>query len=213
MAGRIALALSFGFFLSLCFPPGVKARDFEPLFQKICREAGVSKELAMTIARQESGMNPLAVNVAGRAYFPRTAEEARRIIQTAQITGRSYDVGLMQVNRRWIELWKIAPETLLEPEAAIRAGVRILAGEIARHGVTWKAVGRYHSPGEERGRGYAWRIYEAANGHSGRRLQGGKEGNGHAKQKAGTQGILLYRRNATDSGSGEPGGIVRFRLR
>ena len=198
--------------LFLCFPPGVKAQEFEPLFRKICQEAGVSKELAMAIARQESGMNPLAVNVTGRASFPGTAEEAARIIRTARMAGSSYDVGLMQINRRWIELWKIAPETLLYPEANIRAGVRILAGEIARHGFTWKAVGRYHSPGEARGRGYAWRIYDKANGLFGPRLQEGKGGN-HAKQKAGNPGILLYRRNGADRGSGEPGGVVRFRLR
>ncbi|MDR2076341.1 MAG: lytic transglycosylase domain-containing protein, partial [Desulfovibrio sp.] len=147
-----------------------------------------------------------------RAFLPGSAEEAARIIRTAQITGRSYDVGLMQINRRWVDLWKVAPETLLDPEANIRAGVTILAAEIARHGFTWKAVGRYHSPGEERGLGYAWRIYDTANGHFRQRLQGGKGGNGHAQQKADNQGILLYRRNTPDSGSGEPGGIVRFRL-
>ena len=34
----------------------------------------------------------------------------------------------------------------------------ILEQEIARHGLNWKAVGKYHSPDRECGR-YAWKIY------------------------------------------------------
>jgi hypothetical protein len=151
--------------LALCLqliPLGVKAQELEATFSRLCTEVGVSKELAMTIAKAESRMNPLAINVAGQGYFPKDEAEARAIIKKAHAAGYSYDVGLMQINRFWIERWSIAPESLLDPETNIRVGLRVLSGEISRYGFTWKAVGAYHSPTPSKSTGYAWRIYEQA---------------------------------------------------
>lgn len=146
----------------LFFPSGANGKTFDAHFEKACSEASVPKNLVVTIARHESGMNPFAVNVAGRSHQPRNREEAERIIQKARKAGKSHDIGLMQVNSFWPEKWGIEHESLLDPETNIRAGVRILAGEIARHGATWEAVGAYHSPSPERSRRYAWIIYNNA---------------------------------------------------
>lgn len=54
--------------------------------------------LVEAIARQESGLNPLAVNVAGKSYYPATREEAERLILQAITAGQSFDVGKMQTN-------------------------------------------------------------------------------------------------------------------
>lgn len=118
--------------------------------------------LIEAIARQESSLNPLAVNVAGKDYYPATRQEAERIIAAAQASGKSFDVGLMQVNRWWIERHNIPPASLLDPDVNRQWGVWILEQEIARHGFNWRAVGKYHSPDAERGRQYAWRVYTAA---------------------------------------------------
>lgn len=124
-------------------------------------EPGPPLRLVEAIARQESGLNPLAVNVAGKTYHPATREEAERIIQAAQAAGKSFDVGVMQVNSWWMERYGISPASLLDPEMNTAWGKWILAQEIARHGLSWQAVGKYHSPDIERGRRYAWHVYAA----------------------------------------------------
>ena len=48
-------------------------------------------KLVEAIARQESGLNPLAVNVAGKSFYPATREEAENIIRKAQAAGKSYE--------------------------------------------------------------------------------------------------------------------------
>ena len=111
--------------------------------------------LVEAIARQESGMNHLAVNVAGKSYYPTTREETEQLIQKAIAAGLSFDVGKMQINSWWVERYGIDPVSLLDPATNERWGKRILAEEIARHGLNWKAVGKYHFPDLERGRRYA----------------------------------------------------------
>ncbi|MDL2216960.1 lytic transglycosylase domain-containing protein [Desulfovibrio sp. OttesenSCG-928-M14] len=121
--------------------------------------SGVPPELVRAVSRQESGLNPLAVNVAGVAHYPATVEEAEAIITAAQKAGKSYDVGLMQINSWWIAKFSIPVRDLLDPDINTRWGTWILAQEIARHGLNWFAVGKYHSPDVERGRRYTWHVY------------------------------------------------------
>ena len=142
MKSMIALALV------LCFLPFAGAGALEP-----------PPALVKAIARQESGLNPLAVNIAGKSHYPATREEAERLIREAIITGKSFDVGKMQINSWWMRRFSIDPFSLLDPDVNEAWGKRILAEEIARHGLNWQAVGKYHSPDQERGRQYAWRIY------------------------------------------------------
>lgn len=135
------------------------AHALEKLFSRHCASAGVPKDLAMAVARQESGLRPLCVNVAGKDYWPESRAEAAEIIRKAQKENRSFDVGLMQINSQWISRWGMDPVSLLDPEVNIRCGLRILREEIGRHGLNWRAVGSYHSPNPERGRRYAWMVY------------------------------------------------------
>jgi hypothetical protein len=115
--------------------------------------------LVGAIIRVESGGKPFAVHIEGTTYQPETLEEASRLVKEAMRDGRNLDVGLMQVNSWWMKRFSISPETLLIPETNMAWGKAILKDEIARHGLTWKAVGRYHSPDPERGRRYAWKVY------------------------------------------------------
>ena len=82
-------------------------------------ETGPPVPLVEAIARHESGLNPLAVNVAGKSYYPATRQEAEAIIQAAQATGRSFDVGLMQVNNWWLKRYGIPLEAVFDPAANI----------------------------------------------------------------------------------------------
>lgn len=151
----------FLFFILLCSP----ASAFEKLFQTHCKTYGVPKEIAIAIAKQESALNPLCINVAGDDFWPKTREEAEAIIRKAQAKDLSYDVGLMQINSQWIKQWKLDPTSLLTPDTNIRYGLRILKNEINRHGLNWRAIASYHSPDPERGRRYALMVYSRMKGN------------------------------------------------
>jgi hypothetical protein len=115
--------------------------------------------LVEAIITVESGGKPFAVHIGGTTYQPDTLEEASRLVTEALNGGGNFDVGLMQVNSWWMKRFDISPESLLDPEVNMAWGKAILADEIARHGLTWKAVGKYHSPDPELGRRYAWKVY------------------------------------------------------
>ena len=164
--------------------------------------------LVKAIARQESGHNPLAVNVAGKSYYPATREEAERLIREAMAAGKSFDVGKMQINSWWMERFAINPFSLLDPNVNEAWGKRILAEEIARHGLTWQAVGKYHSPDLERGRQYAWHVYRHYAGQS----ASNKQEAPRANQKTHTQNVSNPGGVWRNPGISRPGRIVTFDL-
>jgi len=140
--------------------------------------------LVTAIAKQESGLNPLAVNIAGKSHYPATREEAERLIREALAAGKSFDVGKFQINNWWMKRFAIDPFSLLDQDVNEAWGKRILAEEIARHGLNWQAVGKYHSPDPERGRRYAWLVYRHYAGQSASQKEVGR-----AQQKTSHQNI------------------------
>ena len=123
----------------------------------------VPVRLLVAIMRQESGGRPWAVNVAGIAHQPGSRGEALEIIRDAQAAGKSFDVGLMQINSTWIRRLNLPPEYALEPVNNVFIGAWILSQEIARHGLGWRAVASYHTPVDknpDRGRRYALAVIE-----------------------------------------------------
>lgn len=151
------------FLLFFCLSAN-SAFSYEKLFKNHCKTMGVPKDLAMAIARQESTLNPNCVNVEGKDFWPQSREEAEKIIRDAQEKDLSYDVGIMQINSQWIKQWKIDPVSLLDPETNIRYGLKILKGEIDKHGMNWRAIGSYHSPNPLRARRYALMVYRRMRG-------------------------------------------------
>jgi soluble lytic murein transglycosylase-like protein len=53
----------------------------------------------------------------------------------------------MQINSMWLGKFKINPAEALEPQFNVILGVGILATEIKRHGLTWRAVAAYNVGG------------------------------------------------------------------
>lgn len=175
----------------------------------LAAEPGPPAPLVEAIARQESGLNPLAVNIARKSFYPATREEAEQLIRKAIATGKSFDVGKMQINSWWIERLAIDPFSLLDPATNERWGKRILAEEIARHGLNWKAVGKYHSPDPERGRQYAWLIYRHYAGHRASKITTEVP---HAEQETHTQNVYDARGTRTDPGFGQQSGLVPLNI-
>ncbi len=133
----------------------------ESLFDAPCAKYDVPKTLALAIARQESGCHPYILNVGGKDVRPRSKDEAVRIACAAMRAGRSVDIGIMQINSFWLRKYGWKVEQVLEPRNNVKVGVWILAQEIRRHGLTWRAVAYYHTPlhrNPERGRAYAQSI-------------------------------------------------------
>lgn len=166
-------------------------------------------KLIEAIARQESGFNPLAINVNGQSFFPNTKKEAENIIHKAQAAGNSYDVGLMQINSWWINHYGIPAEKLLEPEFNILWGKKILAQEIMRYGLNWQAVGRYHSPNMERGRHYAWRVYYQLVKP---KVLDMPKGEIYAEQKTCSQDLPVSRGIWRNPQIGTPGRVIPFHI-
>ncbi|MDR2055461.1 MAG: lytic transglycosylase domain-containing protein [Desulfovibrio sp.] len=132
--------------------------DLEAYFDEHCARYDVPKYLALAIARQESGMHPWILNISGKDVRPPNGMAALGVARAALSAGRSFDVGIMQVNVYWLKTYKIPLHVALEPRHNIQLGVWILAGEIRKHGLNWKAVANYHTPlhrNPERGRNYA----------------------------------------------------------
>lgn len=82
-----------------------------------------------------------------------------------QNTNGTEDLCAMQINSWWLdklEPYGITRERLLTDHCTcVNTGAWILAQEIARHGATWRAVARYHSPNEDRGRAYSHKVHDA----------------------------------------------------
>lgn len=116
------------------------------LFDEPCAKYKIPKELALAIARQESGYHPLIINIAGHDVRPKDVNEALRYAYWALQNGYSFDVGIMQVNSYWIKKYRWPIELVLEPSNNVKIGCWILAQEIQRHGLNWKAIAYYHTP-------------------------------------------------------------------
>lgn len=112
-------------------------------------EYGVSYETLYALAKVESNLNPYAVNVEGKSYFPRTKEEALYLIKGKE----KYDIGLMQINSYWIKKFKLNPEWLLNPYYNAKWGAYVLKLCESKFGYSWRAIECYHR-GEKKANPY-----------------------------------------------------------
>ena len=150
-------------------------------FDDAAQRYGVDAALLKAVARAESNLRPDAIN-------------STHVQQT-----RTRDIGLMQINTSWLpQLARhgITEQHLFQPCTNVAVGAWILAGELARHGDTWEAVGAYNAScsvlkgaacTQARQR-YAWRVY--------RRLDRSIE----------RQGLALHQAASTPQGRGADAG-------
>lgn len=130
--------------LALALPaaarPSLATTPFDSCFEKAGAYYGINPLLLRAIARQESSMNPRAHN---------------------RNTNGTVDIGLMQINT-WhmprLAKAGVNEQRLWDPCVNIAVGAWVLADAVSRHGMTWKAVGIYHSPTEWRQRDYAAKV-------------------------------------------------------
>lgn len=155
----------------LCICMGFDAHakeNVEHYFISGCGLWGAPPSLAMAIADVESGFRPWAVNVQGKSHYFQDKGAALAVIHKAAAHKKSYDVGLMQINSYWLRRLKLDPEHVLDPKINVIIGCWILSEEVKRYGLTWKAIGSYHTPIDKkpaRAKAYANKVLKAWEGY------------------------------------------------
>ncbi|KVV40919.1 lytic transglycosylase [Burkholderia territorii] len=130
-----ALTATVGF---LC---GIPASAWADCLDDAARYFGVDTALVHAIAFHESNMRANAVN---------------------KNQDGSVDIGLMQINSRWIPTLAargIPSESLWNPCVNGYVGTWILKSNIDRLGATWKAVGAYNARSPDKQLKYATSVY------------------------------------------------------
>lgn len=112
-------------------------------WQSSAQKYGVDPYLLAAIARVESGLNPSAHN---------------------RNKDGTEDIGIMQINTkvlREVERYGITRDQLFEPCINIDVAAWKLASHFRDYGVTWYAVGAYHSKTPTFNRIYQLKVYLA----------------------------------------------------
>lgn len=140
----------------LVFPSSSFGSSPDP-FTYAASVTGIPIQLLVAIAHVESSHHSWALNIDEKPVYPKSLEEAERILQSAQ---DNVDIGLMQINFRiWGRTLGLTKTEFLDPYVNVWAGAVILRYYLSRHDF-WEAVGRYHSAAKERQVEYAWRVYQ-----------------------------------------------------
>lgn len=125
---------------------GAEPLRLRALVEEAAAQARVAPDLVSAIVWVESRGWPWALNVRGTAIWPRTFEEARRIL--SRLSDDDVDIGLMQVNwRTWgptLARSGIHRADLLDPWTNLVVGSQILRWATEAE-AGWDGVGRYHS--------------------------------------------------------------------
>ncbi|MGQ0622199.1 MAG: lytic transglycosylase domain-containing protein [Panacagrimonas sp.] len=109
----------------------IQAREPTPYadcFDTAGQHYGLAPELLEAIAHAESRSEPTALNTSNR--------------------DGSWDIGLMQINSRWMPVLEragLTAQQLYDPCTSIWVGAWVLAGNVARYGYNWNAVGAYNA--------------------------------------------------------------------
>lgn len=134
----------------------------------------VDPSTTTTVIRVESGGNPYAINI-NRAgiKIKRTTnpDDAARLASKLVRLGYNIDMGLMQINSRWLSS-RITPRDLFDPCTNIRIGTEILSNNYRAvlpnsagpHDALFRALSVYNTGKQHAGfyNGYIRRILTAA---------------------------------------------------
>ncbi len=121
--------------------------DMDICVMQAAQRYRVDERLIRAIIQVESSGNPLALN---------------------RNANGSEDIGVMQINSSWLRVlgrYGIQRRHLDDPCTNVHVGAWVLAGNIARYGNTWRAVGAYNAKSRtwrERYVAQVWRRYRAS---------------------------------------------------
>lgn len=116
----------------------------------------VPADILYAVALTESGKDyqgkhlpwPWTLNIAGLGVYCATQDEAKALLLRKISEQPSIDIGLMQINWRWHQHRFKSFDDALLPMRNLSVGAMILGEQFNDTQDWWKAVGRYHSPGQ-----------------------------------------------------------------
>jgi hypothetical protein len=136
------------------------------------KEAGISRSEFLAIALLESGIEqrqgkvapyPLAINIAGKAFYPGSRTEAERLIKNALAHGNeNIDIGLMQINYKTHKKLVGSATDLLDVETNVLVASRIIRTAMQSTPSRRIGLGRYHSWKIENSRIYGAKVMAMA---------------------------------------------------
>ena len=148
---RIASALA-----ALClssFAAGAARAAANPCEAEILRAAdrygipaGILYAVGLTETGNKGSLQPNALNIDGKAVFPRSRTEALADFNAARQQGKTLiDLGCMQINHRYHGAAFRSVDEMLDPHHNVDYAARFLASLHARHETWSMAVARYHA--------------------------------------------------------------------
>jgi soluble lytic murein transglycosylase-like protein len=147
---RTALTAAF---ISSAGSAGLAAASGNPCEPEILRAAdrygvpvGILYAVGLTETGRKGSLQPNALNIEGKAVFPRSPEEALTTFYAARRSGaKLIDLGCMQINHHYHGDHFRSVEEMLDPRRNVDYAARFLVSLHARH-MTWSmAVARYHA--------------------------------------------------------------------
>ncbi|MCP1200933.1 transglycosylase SLT domain-containing protein [Notoacmeibacter sp. MSK16QG-6] len=107
---------------------------------------GVLYAVGLTESGSSSGMQPFALNIAGRTVQPNSLRDALATVRRERQRGvRLIDVGCMQINLHYHEKEFSSLPAMFDPHQNVAYAAGFLKRLRARHGTWSMAVARYHA--------------------------------------------------------------------
>jgi soluble lytic murein transglycosylase-like protein len=108
--------------------------------------AGLLYAVGLTETGNKGSLQPNALNIEGKAVFPRNRAEALAAFGRARGDGKTLiDLGCMQINHRYHGSHFRSVDDMLDPRQNVDYAARFLAQLHARHETWSMAVARYHA--------------------------------------------------------------------
>jgi soluble lytic murein transglycosylase-like protein len=126
------------------------ANPCEPEILRAADRYGVPTGILYAVGLAETGkkgsLQPNALNIEGKAVFPRSRAEALATFESARREGKTLiDLGCMQINHRYHGDHFRSVDDMLDPRQNVDYAARFLVSLHARH-MSWSmAVARYHA--------------------------------------------------------------------
>ncbi len=108
--------------------------------------SGILYAVGLTETGKKGSLQPNALNIEGKALFPRSRAEALSAFADARRDGKTLiDLGCMQINHHYHAAHFRSVSDMLDPHQNVDYAARFLASLHARHETWSMAVARYHA--------------------------------------------------------------------
>lgn len=129
---------------------------FKTILGVVCFAPVVALAACFEAAGARYGVSPLLLKA-----IQQTENSTGNPLLVRENKNGTKDYGLMQINSVWMKSLRsygMKEESLLDPCINVMVGAWILSGHIARHGLNWESIGRYHSSTQFRRDAYARKV-------------------------------------------------------